>query len=87
MSKNNVINEIKKYRPFEQLMLLASRYQLNEDELSYMKEIVQRSDMNWYEFLGCSMVNRVNGVVYKNIKGLKIPKYVRYFDSSLGCVV
>ena len=67
MSKNNVINEIKKYRPFEQLMLLASRYQLNEDELSYMKEIVQRSDMNWYEFLGCSMVNRVNGVVYKNI--------------------
>lgn len=53
MSKNNVINEIKKYRPFEQLMLLASRYQLNEDELSYMKEIVQRSDMNWYEFLGC----------------------------------
>ncbi len=37
---------------------------LNEDELSYMKEIVQRSDMNWYEFLGCSMVNRVNGVVY-----------------------
>lgn len=79
MSKNNVINEIKKYRPFEQLMLLASRYQLNEDELSYMKEIVQRSDMNWYEFLGCSMVNRVNGVVYKNIKGLKIPKYVRYF--------
>ena len=55
MSKNNVINEIKKYRPFEQLMLLASRYQLNEDELSYMKEIVQRSDMNWYEFLGCSI--------------------------------
>lgn len=65
-------------------MLLASRYQLNEDELSYMKEIVQRSDMNWYEFLGCSMVNRVNGVVYKNIKGLKSQNMLDIFRISIS---
>lgn len=80
MLGNDVIEKIRKYRVYEQLVLLASRYELQEKEISYMNELVRRYDMDWSAFLGCAMLNRVNGVVYRNIKDIaNIPKYVKYF--------
>lgn len=79
MSKSNVIEEIKKFKPFEQLVLLGSRYFLTEDEKTYIKSLIESYELNWNEFLGCSMINRVNGVIYKNLKDFKLPKYVKYF--------
>lgn len=80
MHRKNVIERIKKYKVFEQLVLLASRYSLGEEEANYMNALVGRYDMDWSSFLGCVMLNRVNGVVYRNIKDIaNIPKYVKFF--------
>lgn len=78
--KNNVLQEISKFKPHEQLVLLSSRYLLSEDERKYIDMLIKRYDMNWSEFLGIALINRVNGVVYNNIKEYNdIPKYVKYF--------
>ncbi len=77
--KRNVIEQIKEYRPFEQLLLLTSRYKLTDEERDYIVELTQRADLNWYEFLGAAMINRVNGVVFNNMKDMRMPQYVRYF--------
>lgn len=80
MCAKSIIEKIKEYRTFEQLVLLASRYKLQEEEINYIKELVKRYDMDWSAFLGCTLLNRVNGVVYRNIKDIaNIPKYVKYF--------
>ena len=75
-----VIDRIKKYRIHEQAVLLCSRSDFDDTKKEYVKELVKTPGFNWYEFLGIVMINRVNGVVYKNIKDLNnIPKYVKYF--------
>ena len=80
MCKNSKLNEIKKYKVQEQLMLLTSRYKLREEEINYINELIERCDLDWSAFLGGTLLNRVNGVVYRNIKDMEnIPRYVKYF--------
>lgn len=74
------INSLNKFKPFEQLMLLASRSNVGDDEKEYMIELANNPAMDWAAFLGTSFLNRVNGVVYKNIKEIDaINHYVKYF--------
>ena len=74
------LDKLFQYKKQEQLVLLCSRSAFDKEAEEYAKEIVSSPGFNWYEFLGISMINRVNGVVYKNIKDLKgVPKYVKYF--------
>ena len=71
---------IKKYQMHEQAILLCSRHDFDDEIREYVQTLFKSPGFDWYAFLGIAMINRVNGVVYKNIKGLKsIPKYVNYF--------
>lgn len=80
MSELTVYERLSKFQPYEQLVLMTSRYLLTDDEKEYISKLVQRYDMNWDAYLGCVLINRVNGVVYKNIRDVQgIPKYVKYF--------
>lgn len=79
MSEKASYEKLSKFQPHEQLLLLASRYSLTENEKDYMSRLVMRYDMDWDSFLGAAFINRVNGVVYKNLCGFKIQKYVMYF--------
>lgn len=71
---------ISKYKLHEQAVLLCSRRDVDEEIKEYVRTLFSTPGFNWYEFLGISMINRVNGVVYKNINDMEIvPKYVMYF--------
>lgn len=72
--------KIKIYKDYEQAVLLCSRCDVDEEIKEYVKELFRVPGFNWYEFLGISVLNRVNGVVYKTIKDMEeIPKCVKYF--------
>lgn len=74
------IKAINLYKNHEQAVLLCSRRDFDEEIKEYVQELFRTPGFNWYEFLGISMVNRVNGVVYKSIKDMEgIPIYVKYF--------
>ena len=76
----SILKEIKKYKKHEQLVLLCSRSSLDQEVKDYIQELIKTPGINWYEFLGITMINRVNGVVYKNIKDMyDVPRYVDYF--------
>lgn len=77
----DIMNSIQKYKKHEQLLLLCSRYELKEEEREYISQLVKEYDFDWENFLGMALINRVNGVVYKNLDGYNsIPKYyVMYF--------
>ena len=77
---NEILEKLKGYESHEQLVLLASRNSIGDEEKDYIEELISLPGFNWYLFLGIAFVNRVNGVVYQNIKDIKdIPKYVKYF--------
>ncbi len=74
------IESMNLYRKHEQAVLLCSRRDFDEEIKEYVQDLFRTPGFNWYEFLGISMVNRVNGVVYKSIKDMEgIPIYVKYF--------
>lgn len=76
----NPIDKLQDYKLHEQAVLLCTRKDFCEEIKSYIIELFETPGFNWYEFLGISMINRVNGVVYKNIKDIdRVPKYVKYF--------
>ncbi|MEZ3426012.1 MAG: nucleotidyltransferase family protein [Lachnospiraceae bacterium] len=80
MSERDVINSLKQFKLHEQLVLLCSRYQLGEIEQEYLDELIGKYDIDWPAFLGNVMLNRVNGVVFRNIENNEgIPDYVHYF--------
>jgi hypothetical protein len=80
MKNEKIVDALNIYKPHEQLVLICSRYQLGEEEKSYLKELILRYDMDWSSFLGAALINRVNGVVYKYIKECNgVPGYVNYF--------
>jgi len=77
--KNNVISKIQKFKPYEQMVLLCSRYDLKEDEKEYIQKLIFSFEIDWSNFLGTVLYNRVNGIVYNNIKQFeKVPVYVIY---------
>ena len=43
--KNNVLQEISKFKPHEQLVLLSSRYLLSEDERKYIDMLIKRYEL------------------------------------------
>lgn len=78
--QKDIIKEIEVFKPYEQAVLLCSRSDFNDDIREYVKKLFYSIGFNWYEFLGISLINRVNGVVYKNIAEIEwLPKYVKYF--------
>lgn len=71
---------INMYKLHEQAVLLCSRRDIDEEIKEYVQGLFCTPGFNWHEFLGISMINRVNGVVYMNIKDMEgIPIYVKYF--------
>ncbi len=61
------MDSLKKFKTYEQLVLLCSRVCLDENEKLYVKELVKRYDIDWCAFLGTVLFNRVGGTVYRNI--------------------
>lgn len=76
----DVVEKLKGFKMHEQLVLLASRRTLTESEKEYMCTLIESPGFNWHEFLGIAFINRVNGIIYKNLADFKkIPKYVMFF--------
>ena len=65
-----VIDKLQPYKTHEQVMLLCSRNQLEEDESAYVQKLLKQQDMDWASFLGLILYHRVNGVVYRKLRGM-----------------
>ena len=63
----NQMDNLKKFKTYEQVVLMCSRASLEDNEKLYVKELIDRYDMDWCAFLGTTLFNRVGGTVYRNI--------------------
>lgn len=75
-----VIDKLQPYKTHEQVMLLCSRNQLEEDESAYVQQLLKQQDMDWASFLGLILYHRVNGVVYRKLRGMNgIPWRIHFY--------
>ena len=65
-----IIDEIKKFKLYEQAVLLLSRAIIDDEIITYLNEIVNSHDFDWDRFMGTVINHRVNGVVYRNMLNL-----------------
>ncbi len=79
----SVIDKLQKYDLYQQIILLLSRTEVDEEAKAYLEEIVKDFRVDWNAFLGYVMMNRVGGVIYRN--GLFLKKSVSpYIDRALS---
>lgn len=59
--------KMSKFTITEQAILLITRKDLNEEQMNYLREILNSCEMDWSYFVGSLIYNRVNGIAYKNL--------------------
>ena len=65
--KEEIITKMSKFTITEQAILLITRKDLNEEQMNYLREILNSCEMDWSYFVGSLIYNRVNGIAYKNL--------------------
>lgn len=76
-NKISIFRKLTKFDSLEQMVLLLSRADFNEQMSEYINELVSKENIDWDRFLGLVINHRVNGVVCKRIKGIReIPQTV-----------
>lgn len=80
MRKNKcMLQKLSKFCDIEQMVLLLSRKDYNNEIEDYIQSIIFRGNIDWNLFLGLVLSHRVNGVIYSRIKKMKdVPLMVEY---------
>lgn len=76
--KRSILEKLIKFDSLEQLILLLSRADFNEKFNNYINKLIFMEKIDWDRFLGLAINHRVNGVIYKKLRGIEgMPQTVR----------
>lgn len=76
--KRSILEKLIKFDSLEQLILLLSRADFNEKFSNYINKLILMEKIDWDRFLGLAINHRVNGVIYKKLRGIEgMPQTVR----------
>lgn len=76
--KKSILEKLIKFDSLEQLILLLSRADFNEKFSNYINKLILMEKIEWDKFLGLAINHRVNGVIYKQLRGIEgMPQTVR----------
>lgn len=64
--------DLREFTVEEQIVLLASRADFNEDILENINNIVKTQFVDWDKVVGIMITNRLNGVVLEHLQGQKV---------------
>lgn len=70
-NKVSILEKISKFNNSEQMVLLLSRTDFNGEMNDYINGLISGGNIDWDKFLGLAINHRVNGVIYKKIRGVQ----------------
>lgn len=72
----SIFKKLSEFEVMEQIVLLLSRADFNEQMSEYINELISKENIDWDRFLGLVINHRVNGVICKRIKDIRGIPYV-----------